>query len=96
MCCRHQPNVPGISGLGMMCLGMACLYAPIIMDREASSNANSPVHVKVNDLANVIDKESVNRIVQLSNVKSMAKPTVYAMPWVMPNLLLSPMPYMMP
>ena len=26
----------------------------------------------------------------------MAKPTVYAMPWVMPNLLLSPMPYMMP
>ena len=29
----HQPNVPGMSGFGMMCLGMACLYAPIIMDR---------------------------------------------------------------
>ena len=27
-----NPNVPGVSGLGMMCLGMACLYAPIIMD----------------------------------------------------------------
>ena len=31
----HQPNVPGISGLGMMCLGIACLYAPIIMDHMA-------------------------------------------------------------
>ena len=27
------PNVPGISSFGKMCLGMACLYAPRIMDR---------------------------------------------------------------
>ena len=27
----RQPNVPVISGLDMMRLGMACLYAPIIM-----------------------------------------------------------------
>ena len=30
-----------------------------------SSEANSPLHVKVNDLANAIDKESVNRIVKV-------------------------------
>ena len=30
-----------------------------------SSKANSPLHVKVNDLANAIDKESVNRIVKV-------------------------------
>ena len=30
-----------------------------------SNKANSPVHVKVNDLANAIDKESVNRIVKV-------------------------------
>jgi hypothetical protein len=29
----HKPNVPGISGLGMMCLGMSCLYTPRIMDQ---------------------------------------------------------------
>ena len=29
----HQSNVPGISGLGMMCLGTPCLCAPKIMDR---------------------------------------------------------------
>ena len=30
-----------------------------------SSEANSPLHVKVNDLANAIDKESVNGIVKI-------------------------------
>jgi hypothetical protein len=30
-----------------------------------STKANSPLHVKVNDLANAIDKESVNRIVKV-------------------------------
>jgi hypothetical protein len=30
-----------------------------------SSEANSPLHVKGNDLANAIDKESVNRIVKV-------------------------------
>jgi hypothetical protein len=29
----HQPNVPGISGLGLI-VYMACLYAPIIMDQD--------------------------------------------------------------
>ena len=29
----------------------------------ASSKANSPVHVEVNDLANAIDNDRVNRIV---------------------------------
>ena len=31
----------------------------------ARSKANSPVHVKVNDLAKTIDKDRVNRIVKL-------------------------------
>ena len=30
-----------------------------------SSEANSPLHVKVNYLANALDKESVNRIVKV-------------------------------
>ena len=30
-----------------------------------SSKANSPLHVKVNDLANALEKESVNRIVKV-------------------------------
>ena len=31
----HQPNVPGISVFGMMCLG---LYAPILMDPPPKKN----------------------------------------------------------
>ena len=62
----------------------------------ASSKANSPVHVKVNDLSNaIVDIDRVNRI-GISIVKPMAKSTVYAMPWVMPKLMLGPMPYLMP
>ena len=56
----------------------------------ASSKANLPVHFKVNDLANAIDNNRVNWII---TVQPMAKSTVYFMPWVMPKLMLSSMPY---
>ena len=39
MCGWHNPNVTGILGLGMMCLVMACLYAPIIIDRACMAPA---------------------------------------------------------
>ena len=33
-----RPNVPGISGLGMMCLDMPCLYAPRKLDPTTTKN----------------------------------------------------------
>jgi hypothetical protein len=41
------------------------LHSNAINNGIASRNANSPIHVKVNDLATSIDNDRVNRIVKV-------------------------------
>ena len=48
-----------------MANGIANDIVNAINNSITSIKANSPLHVKVNDLANAIDKESVNRIVKV-------------------------------
>ena len=51
----------------------------------ARSKADSPVHVEVNDLANAIDNDRVNRIVKVHTLQSQWQSKQYAMPLVMPK-----------
>jgi hypothetical protein len=41
------------------------MHSNAINNGIVSSNAKSPVHVKVNDLGNAIDNDRINRIVKV-------------------------------